>query len=785
MRPIRLQTWLIRLLTAAGVLPFLLIGGATLLYRLPQIEADVRVELQDRADAVSRLLDHFTRSVEAQLIPLATLSGLRSATEIQDYLDALVSEGSVFNAVFLVTPEGKIQGIGLPRHQRSVARELRGMDFSHNRLFSESRQAGSPNTQARALWSDRYLSALLGKNTVGVAITVGDHILIGEASLERILEILADSTHTAGSLVTIVDGRGQWMASSNKSAPGKHLNYAALPTFNAVVSGQELPAYETFQDKPRLVGGVLSDKLNWIIIATAPAGWDDPNYRITVLLVAAGVLGSLFISLLLAPLGASRLSALIQPMIDKSQRISAGDYPSTSTPPGAIVEFNRLSEDLNQMARAIQAREAALRDNQQKLENIFNASPVAMSVSDANRHFSLVSANAAWEKQFKRSLRDVTGLNGEQMGLWVDLADRDRMLAELHAGHIIEGMEAQLLTGDGQRILTRISAHITQIGNERLLLMISVDITEQRRIENRIRNLNNELEERVALRTEELSQTNEELETTVENLRATQQQLVESEKIAALGGLVAGVAHELSTPVGNALLATSTLGNLLQEFQAARRDGLRRSDLENFVSIVESSCEITERNLHRAADLLRSFKQVAVDQSSDQRREFDLYEAVQEIVLTLQPTLKRTPFLIENAIPKGFVLDSYPGALGQVITNLISNAVIHGFEGRSHGTIRIEATNEAENQVRITLSDDGCGIPPEAQKRIFDPFFTTKLGRGGSGLGLHICHNAVTHILGGKITLQSEPGQGCAFSLLIPTEAPVRQQKNSGGAENR
>ncbi|MDP3031281.1 MAG: HAMP domain-containing sensor histidine kinase, partial [Rhodocyclaceae bacterium] len=187
---------------------------------------------------------------------------------------------------------------------------------------------------------------------------------------------------------------------------------------------------------------------------------------------------------------------------------------------------------------------------------------------------------------------------------------------------------------------------------------------------------------------------------------------------------------------------------------------------------VGATSDIAIRNLNRAAELIGSFKQVAVDQTSAQRRKFDLAEVVDEIVVMMQPSLKRTPYRIEEAVPAGLVLDSYPGALGQVLTNLINNAVLHGFAGRDHGVITITAAAAAPDSVQLTVQDDGCGIPADRQARIFDPFYTTRLGQGGSGLGLHISHTAVTHILGGTLMVASTPGAGAVFTLLLPRQAP-------------
>ena len=258
-----------------------------------------------------------------------------------------------------------------------------------------------------------------------------------------------------------------------------------------------------------------------------------------------------------------------------------------------------------------------------------------------------------------------------------------------------------------------------------------------------------------------------------------QAQLVQAEKNAALGGMVAGVAHELNTPVGNALMAATTIQHGVQDFRGRLAQGVRRSEFESFLELISGASEIAERNLHRAADLVGSFKQVAVDQTSDQRRRFDLSEVVREILLTLQPSLRCTPFTVHSDIIPGCEMDSYPGALGQVLTNLINNAILHGLAGRSAGSVQLGA-HVGEAAVDISVSDDGCGMAPEVRARIFEPFFTSKRGSGGTGLGLHICQGIVSRVLGGSISVHSSVGAGSTFTLHLPRVAPRSDEAAAG-----
>ena len=292
--------------------------------------------------------------------------------------------------------------------------------------------------------------------------------------------------------------------------------------------------------------------------------------------------------------------------------------------------------------------------------------------------------------------------------------------------------------------------------------------------EHQLRKLNAGLEERVTERTKELQATNDELSSTISILNNTMGQLVQSEKLASLGSLVAGIAHELNTPIGNANIASSTLGDFAKEMHEQLLEGsIKKSRLEEFLNDAHVATGITTRNLERAAELITSFKQVAADQSSAQRRRFRLKNVAHEILITLYPQTKKRSIDIHNNIPENIQLESYPGPLGQVLSNLIMNALIHGFKPEEEGQVELDASIDAlGNNVVIQVRDTGQGISEKQLARVFDPFFTTKLGQGGSGLGLHICHNITTEVLGGDITVASSDG-GTWFTLTIPLMAPT------------
>lgn len=305
------------------------------------------------------------------------------------------------------------------------------------------------------------------------------------------------------------------------------------------------------------------------------------------------------------------------------------------------------------------------------------------------------------------------------------------------------------------------------------VLGTTVDITEKRHIEDALRELNATLERRVQERTRDLERSNAELETALGTLARTQKELFQAEKMAALGALVAGVSHELNTPIGNGLMVASTLEPRIAELQRLLATGLTRSALDSFLRDIGEANTILLRNLQRAAELISGFKQVAADRSSSQRRRFPLRETVGEIVITLTPTIRRRGIRIEQDVVADTEMDSYPGALGQVLTNLVTNAVVHAFGDRQEGLVRVTARELGQESVEITVADNGRGIPPEHLHRVFEPFFTTRLGSGGSGLGLSIVHNLVTAVLGGRIEVDSTVGAGTSVILVLPRVAPA------------
>jgi len=286
-----------------------------------------------------------------------------------------------------------------------------------------------------------------------------------------------------------------------------------------------------------------------------------------------------------------------------------------------------------------------------------------------------------------------------------------------------------------------------------------------------LQSTNWELENEIAGRRRieaELSSSNQKLTQAIDELQTMQVYLVESAKMAALGNLVAGIAHEINTPVGVSLTGASHLQELTTNFTKLCMYGTpRRQDLMDYLKELHESSTIILKNLERAGKLIQSFKQVSADQSSEMPRVFKVRNYLEEIILSIQPQLKKTNHHITLECDETLSMDSFPGALSQIVTNLIMNSVIHAYSPGDHGNITICAKIKDKHLV-LLYTDDGKGMNDHVLSKIFDPFYTTKRGYGGTGLGLHVVYNIVTQQFKGTINCESKPGQGAAFHICLP-----------------
>ena len=339
--------------------------------------------------------------------------------------------------------------------------------------------------------------------------------------------------------------------------------------------------------------------------------------------------------------------------------------------------------------------------------------------------------------------------------------------------------ERELVRRDGSTLWCLISGKaLASSGHADDGVWVIQDISDRKRTEAALVDAKDGLEHSLAELAHQkanVESAHTDLSSVLVTLKQAQTNLITSEKMASLGSLVAGIAHELNTPIGNSLLTATALADMVTEFEKQyAQGGIKRSALEALMADTKLACGILANSLRRAADLITSFKQVAVDQTSDQRRRFELREVVHDTLATFQAQLRRANCEAQVDCSPGLVLDSYPGSVGQVLSNLINNALLHAFDGRASATISISARALNDEQVLLVFSDDGIGMPPKILHQVFDPFFTTKMGQGGSGLGMNIVYNIITGMLGGAIHLESSADSGTIVTINIPCQAPQR-----------
>lgn len=325
--------------------------------------------------------------------------------------------------------------------------------------------------------------------------------------------------------------------------------------------------------------------------------------------------------------------------------------------------------------------------------------------------------------------------------------------------------EARHTSFDGKDIIADV--FIQPVKNKKgvpiFILAVGMDITDRIKAQEELKHLNKTLENRVTQRTKEL-------EKSLDSHKRTQIQLVQSEKMAALGSLVAGVAHEINTPLGLGVTTATFLQEEMDKIKEAYEEGrFTKGEFENFLAKGEEATRSMLLNLQRGAQIIRSFKQVAVDQEIEEKRTFELKQYLDEVLISLRPRYKHTGHDIQISCPEGILMNSYPGVLMQILSNLLTNSLIHGFDTVKNGRVDIGVSVHGD-KITLTYSDNGKGMTNEQRAKVYDPFYTTKQGHGGTGLGMHIVFNLISQKLCGSIELDTAPDKGVCFTLTLPLD---------------
>ncbi|MBI5263003.1 MAG: PAS domain S-box protein [Bradyrhizobium sp.] len=422
---------------------------------------------------------------------------------------------------------------------------------------------------------------------------------------------------------------------------------------------------------------------------------------------------------------------------------------------GEIIRYEGMLRDITDQRRA----EEAIAEGRRLLQQVIDTVPAVINVKDRELRYVLMN----------RYMAGIFGIEpGEALGHTTgDLMSRygaqktdenDKRVLQLRTGLGFYEEEYQDSAGNMRHWLVNKLPLLDADGEIDKIVTVALDIGERKRGE------------------QEMRKAKEAAETALRNLRETQASLIEAEKLAALGRLVAGVAHEVNNPVGISLTVASALDRKTAIFAAELERGhLRRSTLNEYLTTSRDACGQLVANLNRAAELIQSFKQVAADRNYSDQRTFDLGDLTEQVVMSLRPGLRKHNLTLNVDCEPNLIMNSYPGPYGQVLTNLFLNAVAHAFPDGRTGVIELNARASDKDNVEIIFSDNGCGMSLDVRRRAFDPFFTTRRDQGGTGLGLHIVYSIVTNRLGGRLDLDSEPGKGTRIQIILPRVAPVEQ----------
>lgn len=419
---------------------------------------------------------------------------------------------------------------------------------------------------------------------------------------------------------------------------------------------------------------------------------------------------------------------------------------------GNVVRYEGVVRDITNQKRA----EEEVAEGRRRLQEVIDTVPAVINLKDMQMRYVLMNRymanifNIEPEDAIGRTTTDIMSRYGAQK---TDENDRRVIEARQELGFY----EEEYIDSSGtmrQWLVNKLPLRGSD-GEIKQIVTVALDIGERKRNE------------------QEMRKARDAAEAALQHLRETQNSLIEAEKLAALGRLVAGVAHEVNNPVGIGLTVASSLERKAAMFaEEVARGDLRRSSLNEFVETSRSAASQLVGNLNRAAELIQSFKQVAADRSYSDQRTFNLADLTDQVVMSLRPGIRKQNLTLKVECEPGLIMNSYPGPYGQVLTNLFLNSVAHAFPGGAAGKVDIKAQASGADHVEVLYCDNGCGMTPDIRRRAFDPFFTTRRDEGGTGLGLHIVYSIVTSRLGGQIHLESEPDKGTRVRMILPRNAP-------------
>ncbi|MFZ6772809.1 ATP-binding protein [Undibacterium sp. SXout7W] len=504
---------------------------------------------------------------------------------------------------------------------------------------------------------------------------------------------------------------------------------------------------------------------------------------------------SFLLALMLFYLFTQKIGRRLRALTEQAQKMVAGELGTVMTEKDNdeiqvyADSLNTMSISLHQRVQQLEMSEQRLAQSEARFKILFDMAPVALAVSKLDG--TLLDVNMATTTLFNAEFniefdtefhvdfnsRIPAKSMNLQDNIWYSKKEAQRVWEIYRQQGSLRGDIATVKLRNGNVLELSVWSASFLVGDQQTIIWALLDHTEERKAKRELTTLNSMLEDRVKERSQALEFANRDLTAALETLQQTQRELINAEKLASLGSLVAGIAHELNTPIGNSLLTATTLSEKSLALENIFMQGkLTRSAMAHHLHETRQGCKLLAEALTKAADLIAAFKQIAVNQNHEQRRIVSLNHMVTSIVDAFGPSFEKAQCQVQIQIPEQLELDTYPSSLRQIFENLINNALIHAFVEHTRAKISISAVQLATDKIDIIFSDNGAGMTADVLDHLFDPFFTTRMGQGGAGLGMSIVYNIVTGILGGSVSADSETHRGTTITLRIPMIAPIHNR---------
>ncbi|WP_378953889.1 ATP-binding protein [Pelosinus sp. sgz500959] len=657
----------------------------------------------------------------------------------------------------------------------------------------------------RVAWSEPYIDAISGVIMITASSPIKkDGNVIGVTSVDIGLEELIHHINEME-----VGNSGYGFLVSSRGAPLANLatEYSRIEdTEENVTSLKNIASIVLDKDQTGMMETILNGQE--VLVVATPVG--DTGLRLVMVMPVREAFASvrwiltqnmivlicsiLLLAVMIFQLFESKVVVPLQRLNFHAARIGSGDFDH-------VIDV-KTQDEIGQLCMTFNTMSATIRENMKAINN----SNQALRLSEERWHLALSGSNdGIWDWNIKTGTIFFSSRAKEMFGYddttmprnideWMEILpfDEREIVHELIEKHFAKetdffSAEHRVRCLDGTFKWAFGRGQALWEGDKPVRIVGSLsDITQRKNGEEALRQAYDQLETKVELRTQDLLAINQELQSVnqesaqnLEQLKQAQTYLVESEKMASLGNLVAGIAHEINTPIGVSVTAVSHLQVITKEFNELYESGnLSRKGLTDYLAESDEAATIIFSNLERASQLIRSFKQVSVDQSNETMRIFNVKKYLGEVLLSLQPKLKRTHYKINVECDEELEIYSFPGAFAQIITNLIMNSLMHAYEPDDIGEITIRIIIEKDETVHLTYSDDGQGMEDIVLEKIFNPFFTTKRGMGGTGLGLSVLYNIVTQQFGGTIECVSELSKGTTFIIDFPLKKEEDRKSN-------